>query len=216
MLKAILLLITLLALPLITARPSYAAVRCEAQYGGGEVCVKTGQLQINKEVFDPDQKKFIDNLGISSHKFVPGEEVTFKLKIKNVGDATFNKVQVTDNLPPHLERVTGDTSFEITNLTSGATEERDIKTRVVKADQFPNGKSIICEVNVAEAVSGGERDKDTAQVCLQAKVLGAVVPKALPKAGSENWLIAAVSIILLAIGSYLIRYSYRWYGEGVK
>lgn len=209
MFKTILLLITLLALPLLTAKVSYAAVRCEAQYGGGEVCVKTGQLQIDKEVFDPDQKKFVDNLGISSHKFTPSEEVTFKLKIKNVGDATFNKVQVTDILPAHLERVSGETSFEIKDLTAGKTEEKEIKAKVVKVDKFPEGKSLICEVNVAEVKSGDEKDKDTSQVCLQAKVLGAAVPKVLPKAGAENWIIAFGSIVVLTIGSYLIRFKVR-------
>ena len=199
------LIFLLLILTATTAKPSYAAVRCEAQYGGGEVCVKTGQLQIDKEVFDPEAKKFVDNLGISSHKFVPGEELLFKLKVKNVGDATFDKVQVSDTLPGHLELVSGNTSFEITGLTSGKTEEREIKSRVVKADKFPDGKSIICEVNVAEVVSGGERDKDTSQVCLQAKVLGVSVPKVLPKAGSENWIIAFGSILALTIGSYLVR-----------
>ena len=205
MFKTILLLTTLLVLPLITAQPASAAVRCEAQYGGGEVCVKTGQLQIDKEVFDPNQKKFVDNLGISSYKFTPGAEVIFKLKIKNVGDATFEKVEVNDTLPAHLERLSGDTSFEIKDLTAGKTEEREIKTKVVKTDKFPEGKSIICEVNIAEVVSGGERDKDTSQVCLQAKVLGATVPKVLPEAGSESWLIALGSILALTIGSYLVR-----------
>lgn len=216
MFKRIIFAITFLLLPIITAGSSYAAVRCEAQYGGGEVCVKTGQLQIDKEVFDPEQKKFVDNLGISSHKFGPGGEVIFKLKIKNVGDSAFDKVQVTDTLPVHLERVTGDTSFEIKDLTAGETEEREVKAKIVAADKFPSEKSLICEVNIAEVVSGGERDKDTAQVCLDKKVLGAAIPKVLPKAGSNSWIIAAVSIIFLAIGSYVTRYSRRWYGEEVK
>lgn len=209
MFKVILFIISLLIFPAITVRPSYAAVRCEAQYGGGEVCVKTGQLQIDKEVWDSDQKKFVDNLGISSHKFVPGEEIIFKLKMKNVGDTTFDKVEVTDTLPAHLERLSGDTSFEIKDLTAGETEEKEIKAKVVKVDSFPEGKSIICEVNVAEVKSGDEKDKDTSQVCLQAKVLGAAVPKVLPKAGAESWIIAMVSIIVLTIGSYLIRFKVR-------
>jgi hypothetical protein len=75
---------------------TFAAVRCETQYGGGETCVRTGELQINKEVWDSDNNQFVDNLNLSSHRFAPGDEVIFKLKIKNVGDATFDTVHVKD------------------------------------------------------------------------------------------------------------------------
>lgn len=211
--KKILLFNSLLLFPLfvfLAATPVSAAVRCETQYGGGEVCVKTGQLQINKEVWDPDAGKFVDNLGISSRRFTPGEEITFRLSIKNVGDSAFDKVQVTDSLPQHLELVSGNTSFDIKNLTVGNTQSVEIKARVVSADKLPSDKSIICEVNSAEAVSGGERDRDTAQVCLEKEVAGkGGGPVVLPKSGGQNWIIAFGSLFALAIGAYLVRFKVR-------
>lgn len=215
--KKIAILVSLLLVPLflVTARLALASVRCEKQYGGGEICVKTGQLQINKEVWDPDGKKFVDNLGISSRRFAPGEEITFRLSTKNVGDATFDKVQVIDSLPQHLELVSGNTSFDINNLTVGNTQSAEIKARVVSADKLPSDKSIICEVNSAEVVSGAERDRDTAQVCLEKQVFGiGGGPKVLPKAGAENWLIALGSIFALAIGAYVMKTSKRWQERG--
>lgn len=211
-------IIFLLVAPLLTPKLISAAVRCETQYGGGEVCVKTGQLQIDKEVLDPQNQKFVDNLGITSWKFTSGDEITFKLRIKNVGDATFDKVEVTDTLPDFLERTSGDLNFEIKDLTPGETEEREFKTRVVSADKFPADKSVVCVVNAAEARSGDERDRDTAQVCLEKKVLG--IAK-LPKVGPENstWVILG-SIILGLLGlafinksNYLKQISSRKGGE---
>lgn len=191
-----------LLLLLLSVRLALAAVRCETQYGGGQVCVTTGELQINKKVLDPQSGTFIDNLGLNSRRFGPGDEITFRLEIKNVGDATFSKVTVTDSLPPHLELVLGNLTFDITDLTPGETETRDIRVRVVGVDKFPGDKSLICEVNAVEVRGGNQQDRDTAQVCLEKKVAAEVMPKRLPKAGIEDWVIPG--FLSLAIGGLLI------------
>ncbi|MBI1919088.1 hypothetical protein HYS29_00675, partial [Candidatus Microgenomates bacterium] len=151
-------------------KPSLAAVRCETQYGGKEVCIRTGKLQVNKEVFDPRNKKFVDNLGLNDHKFSPGEQVTFKIKVKNVGDNTFDAINVLDILPDLL-KTDGNPQFQIKDLKVGEEKEQEIKVKVAGADKFPRDKSVVCVVNVAEAVSGEDKDRDTAQVCLERKVL---------------------------------------------
>ncbi len=191
----------------LVADPVFAAVRCEVQYGGQEVCVRTGQLQIDKEVFDPQNKKFVDNLGINDYRFSPGEEVTFKLKIKNVGDATFDLVNVMDTIPNMFESP-GGLSFQLKDLKAGEEREKDIKAKVVASDKFPVDKSVLCVVNVGEAVSGDNKDRDTAQVCLERKVLGKGVPQVLPPTGPENWLvILGGSLLSLITGVYLLKLS---------
>ncbi len=187
---------------LLTAKGVFAAVRCETQYGGGQVCVKTGQIQIDKKVKNPQNGSFVDNLFLSDYKFAPGEEVTFKLAIKNVGDETFGKVEVKDALPEYFEKTSGDLSFTLDNLTTGKTEEREIKAKVVS---LPNDKTTICVVNTAEAWSGDERDKDTAQVCLEKKVLAAA-----PTTGPENLLFLLAGSLLSALGGLtLVKFSTR-------
>lgn len=188
--------------------PAFAAVRCETQYGGGQVCVTTGALQINKEVFDPRNNKFVDNLGINDHRFSPGEEVTFRLKIKNVGDATFGKVTVSDTLPSMLELSSGAKDFELSDLTPGETEEREFKAKAVSSDKFPNDKNLVCVVNAAEVTRGDQRDKDTAQLCLEKKV-EALAPKALPPTGPEVGILALVSTALAGAGLYLLKFKAR-------
>lgn len=181
---------------LLTAKSTLAAVRCETQYGGSEVCVRTGQLQIDKEVWNPDTEKFVDNLGLSDHKFLPGDEIVFKLKIKNVGDNTFSKVEVRDYLPELINLTNGDISFDINDFHPGDVNEYEIKTKVVDANQFPSNKSVVCEVNTAETWSGDERDKDTAQVCLTTNVLGVTV---LPKTGPAEIGLMAFGLLFLVL-----------------
>lgn len=181
-------------------KPAQAAVRCETQYGG-EVCVKTGELQIDKEVWHPGKQEFWDNLYLTTYIFGSGEEITFRLKIKNVGDEKFDEVKVEDRLPSYVELVSGELSFTIKDLEPDETEEREIKVRVVSLDQLPESR--ICDVNTVEVWADDEHDKDTAQVCIEEKVLGvAELPPTGPKYGL---IILLVSLINAIIGFYLIR-----------
>lgn len=194
---------------LASIKPVLAAVRCETQYGGREVCVRTGQLQVDKEVFNPQEKKFVDNLGLNDYKFSPGEEVAFKIKVKNVGDAPLSGVNVMDTLPSLLNSSGGSPFFQIKELKVGETKEQEIKVRVVSADKFPGDKSIVCVVNAAQAVSGEDKDRDTTQLCLERKLpLEKGAPAVLPPTGPEHWLAVIISSILVGTtGIYLIRVS---------
>jgi len=201
--KPIIILAFLIALVSAT-KPIWAAVRCETYYEG-EVCVRTGELQMDKEVWDVEDGLFVDNMGLTDYKFAPGEEITFKLKIKNVGDKTFDKVYVKDTLPGYLELISGDLEFEIDDLSPGETEEREFKVRVVSADKFPDGTTI-CDKNTAEVWSGDERDKDMAQICMEEKVLGV---KVLPPTGPEKGLLILLSSGLFGfLGFYLLKFSH--------
>lgn len=191
---------------LLTVSPVFAAVRCEMQYGGRENCVRTGQLQIDKKVFDPKNKKFVDNLGINDYHFSPGEETTFKLKVKNIGDETFNQINVVDTLPSFLASSGSSLFFKIKDLKAGETRELEVKARVISANNFPTSKNLICVINTAEAAAGNEKDRDTAQLCLERKVLGKGFPTVLPPTGPENWLaILGGSLLSLIAGAYLIK-----------
>lgn len=178
-----------------------ASVRCETQYGGGEICVRTGELQLDKKVWNRNSNSFVDNMGLSDHVFVAGEEVTFRIKVKNVGDQAFDHVYVKDVLPNYLYLSAGSLEYTIDDLVPGEIDEREIKARVVNANQLPNMSSI-CPVNLAEARSHGEYDKDTAQLCIQNKVLGSKPPvKHIPQTGPDMLLLALPGVA--GVGFYL-------------
>jgi len=157
---------------LISSQSSLAAVRCETQYGGGEVCVRTGELQIDKEICNPpllDDKykdcdsatdEFIDNFGIDGRRFWSNEEVVFKLKVKNVGDDTIFNIKVTDTLPAYLFFTGGsESSYSIDKLNPGESWEKIITTRVVAESQLPKEQSLVCVVNTGEVENGDEHDR---------------------------------------------------------
>lgn len=181
------------------AEQAKADVRCESQYGGGQVCVTTGQLQINKKVFDSNSNQFVDNLGLSSRRFASGDEITFSIEVKNTGSATINNVNVADILPSHLQLSSGDLNFNLGNLTGGQSITREIKTKVVDSSDL--SANTICEVNTAQVTADNSMsDKDTTQVCLgKAGVL--------PQAGPENWFIIPFLSLVAIGGGLLIRFN---------
>lgn len=199
------------------AKTSFAAVRCETQYGGGEICVTTGQLQINKQICVTDKgddgkyKKcdikgdsFKDNL-FMDHAFTTSDFITFKLMITNVGDNTLHNVNVTDILPDFLF-FTGNTpeSFHFDTLNPGVTETEYIEVRVVSESDLKVKSD--CDVNTAEATSdGNQHDKDTAKLCVIKQVLGV---KQLPKTGpSDTFLILSLSTLAGLAGIVLVKFS---------
>lgn len=187
------------------SQPAYAAVRCETQYGGTQVCVTTGQLQVNKEVFDPQNKKYVDNLGINDYKFSPGELISFRISIKNVGDATLGNVAVAD-IPQagFLDLATGASNFNLTNLAPGETRQQELKFRVADASKLPQN-NVICLINAAEATADNSRDRDTTQICLERQVLGKGVVE-IPKTGLPPvaWIASGLFLIM---GFQLRRFS---------
>lgn len=192
---------------LVFASPSLAAVRCETQYGGNEVCVTTGELQIDKEVLDPrNSGVYRDNLFLTDYQFKTSENVTFKLKVKNVGDNTLNNVRVYDNLPSFLF-FTGETAHEFTieHLNPGDSQEFEVKTRVVAESQLEADR--ICGVNTAEVwADDDQHDKDTSEVCATKKVLGV---STLPETGNNTlFFVFGVSLVIAMFGFALI-----WLGK---
>lgn len=161
------------------------------QYGSTTTCVPT-DLTINKEVAKPvvNEKgvsvssEFVENLGTGDYLFKPGNEVLYRLTIKNASGETFNPVTVHDVLPSYLTFVAGpgtydkDTrtlTFELANMIAGETRQVEILAKVL---DYSNDKSVFCVENKADAAAAGRYDEDTAQICLGTNVLGSTLPVA--------------------------------------
>lgn len=203
-LSTILIVAALFLVLSLAAKPARAIVRCDNQYE--EVCREI-RLEIDKEVWDPYDERFEENLFLDAENYVfgPGEIIRFKIKVTNVGDETFNKVYVKDYLPDYLVHESGDLSYEIDNLEPGETDIKEFEAKVVSSDKFPDNTTI-CEDNRAKAWSGDESNENTAKICLREKVLGV---EELPPTGPENWfIILSFSLLAGLVGVFLRKFSY--------
>src|SRR5260221_14701623 len=96
--------------------PSVFADTCTTQYGGTTTCVPT-DLTINKQVKNPINNVFVENLTTTDATFAPGREVLYRLTIKNNSGQTFNPVNVKDILPPYLIFVSGPGTYDSATRT---------------------------------------------------------------------------------------------------
>lgn len=214
--KILALVIVVAALLVLPVKVALAQEACETTYGGyGSVC-KEGVVSLDKLVWDASQGIWVDNLG-TGDAFRAGNEVTFRLKITNTGDFKIDTVFVKDDLPKYVEYVSGPQAddirnvkydsgnrrltFELTDLAVGETREIDFKVRIVGEGDLP---SSACVVNVAEAEANGEKDSDTAQICVTkpGQVLGAVYPETGP---SQLQLLFLEALGFAIVGTLFIR-----------
>ena len=178
-----------------------------SQYGEIEI---NKEISLDKKVKNPNTNDWVDNLFASDYKFKPGQEIEFKINIKNVGNKDLDKVEYRDTLPAYLTLVDGSLSSSWENFKVDETKEIWFKAKVVESKDLPNDSGLYCVVNTAYAwIEGGQSEKDTAQVCIEKKVLGFVAGQ-LPEAGPTSnllWLFGAGIIGLT--GFVLIRKSYN-------
>lgn len=162
---------------------------------------KTPPAQIDKKIFNPARDTYVDNMDESEHHFASQEIVTFRIIIKNTGEAVFNSVSVTDVFPAFITFLSGIGRFENGKLTidagdlePDASQEFIIRGQVPQDDQLPADKAVICTENKVEMRSQQEAilASDTTGLCIEHKVLGVKTPpkEELPATGSTGLLLA--------------------------
>ena len=171
------------------------------QYGGQPAPVQT--ILIDKMVGKPSAPtkggvvtiQYVDNLTPSDPRFSPGQEVMFKIKVKNTSNVTLNNVTVKDYVPAYIEPVEGPGTFDSTNrvitwdagsFAPGEEKTYFIKMQLSSQDKMPANKGLFCLTNKGQVYNGYASDDDSAQFCVEKTVVGVTVA---PKAGPEMGLI---------------------------
>lgn len=167
--------------------PAFADIVCQPIYGGGQTCVQSDPIVIDKKVGLPNTKgglatQFVDNLGPTDTKFAPGQVITFQLQITNTGNTTLAKVLVEDILPREVRDIAGPGSinekvikFDVLNLNPNETRTVTISGVIVSAQELPAEQSIICTINQAKATENNQTSMDNAQFCIQKVAVGGPV-----------------------------------------
>jgi|WetSurMetagenome_2_1015567.scaffolds.fasta_scaffold01042_6 uncharacterized repeat protein (TIGR01451 family) len=178
--KAYLSILFLALIYFIVPLKAYADTSCQAIYGGGQTCVTTGNISINKSVLNPQTNQFVDNLNINDPHFQPGFLVTFKIAVTNTGNATISRINVIDAFPQYIAFSSGSgnfdsnartLTFEVDKLAANETRNFTILGKVVDASQIPIDQSgTVCVVNQATATNkdnSSQVSQDYAQFCIE-------------------------------------------------
>lgn len=183
-----------------------------AQYGQYGQPAPSFSILIDKMVGKPAFNKgatsydYVDNLSPTDPRFRPGQEIFFKIKVKNTSSVKLTNVTVKDYVPSYLEPIEGPGNWDATSRTItwnagdfAADEEKVyyIKMQIYPQDKLPADKGLFCLVNKAGAYNQAS-DEDTSQFCIEKEVLGvAKVPAAGPEFGI---LLMAGNLLGLAFG----------------
>lgn len=178
-LKSLLILsIIAFAFPLKT----YADTSCQPIYGGGQSCITTNNIVIDKTVLNPQTNQFVNNLSINDPKYQPGFIATFQISITNTGNNNISRIDVKDIFPQYVSFSAGagtfnantnTLSFSLDNLAPNETRKYNIVGRVFKAEQLPGAMgSVVCAVNQTIAIINNNNvGQDNAQFCIQKTVV---------------------------------------------
>lgn len=194
-----------------------------AQYGCppyGAECPPASKIVVDKTVRDPRAKGdvYVDNLTIADYKFAPGEDVIFKITIKNTGDRDVENIEAVDLIPVlnDVLLASGDTRSSIREITksfgtlkSGETKTWYIRTRVKGAESIPAG-TVCGDPKAINRVTVHAKDmpdtSDTSSFCIQKTVLGTTKQ---PETGAEMYLIATALAGLVGVGFVGNKFSYK-------
>lgn len=172
----------------------------------------TSSLIIDKKIQHPQTGELLDTLSSSSVTFLPGQEVTFRIEVKNTGNTDLWNVQATDKLPDYVVFITGPGTYDsgsrsvnwiIDKIAPGETKQYFIKVKVKNADQLPN-LSLTCITNFTEARRDNLVAQDTATFCIQSKVLGVV--KVLPRTGVSLFdILLGMTVVSAGLSIFFIK-----------
>jgi len=172
-------------------------------------------LTIDKMVGKPYATKggvtdveYVDNLSASDVRFKPGDEVWFKIKVKNTSNTDISTVVFYDYVPEYLEPVEGPGTYDKATRTityqagDFSTDEEKIfylKMKINDQVNLPADKGLFCFSNKAKVVKGtSAADEDTAQLCVEKTVTpGTTTPSAGPEYGL---ILLASQFVLLGAG----------------
>ncbi len=192
-LKSIMTVVAIVASLSIASGKVYA----DGQYG--KDIIKNKSFRIEKEVRIKDEGSYEDKLILTKSDW--DEVIEFRIRIKNVGEVTTDKMKMEDFLPSELKLVKEDGLTEHWDgFEPGETKTYKIEARI-KDSELDRENFDKCVVNKAEVRYDGKFEgADTATVCYGDRTV-----TELPETGFEEVLIPLG--LGLIVASYVIKKS---------
>lgn len=186
-----------------------------ASYGQYDGETYDYSILIDKTVAIPNSENtnsgsYVDNLSPSDSRFHAGNDVWFKIRVKNTSDRTLTAVVVKDFVPTYILPLEGPGTWDLDNRVItwnagdfSADEEKTyyVKMRVYDLSMLPSDKGLFCITNTVEARNNVAYDDDSSQICIEKTVSGVTkVPSAGPEMGMG---LVALEMLGLGAGIYL-------------
>lgn len=193
---------------------------CATQYGGD---CPTQEIKLTKSVKNPKTGTFVPALQNTDNKFTPGQAVTFRIVVKNLGSDPISKITVKDIFPDFVSFTSGPgkfdnntktLTFDITSLDTNEEWEAIVKGKIAGENTLPADQGITCVVNHAETTLNGKLSTDDVPFCIEKQVLPGTTKgglKVFPAPKSEKTpptgpeLLALAGLLPAALAGFALR-----------
>lgn len=204
---------------LVSAQPAGAQQYNQyGQYGqyGTKPTTPGQQILIDKLVAQPGTANgkggefvavYKDNLLLSDPRYAPGDQVVFKVVVKNVSGTTLKNIVVKDTIPAYVEPMVGPGTYDaktrtvtytIAELKPNEENVQYMKMQIFPQNKLPANESVIKQLNNVEVRVNTLQDTDSSQFFTEKQAIGV---NEVPKTGPELGLaFLAVQGLGLAIG----------------
>lgn len=192
--------------------PKAFAQSCTNSYGSTVEC-PPNHLVVNKTVRHPtNMTLFVENLTSNDTAYSPLDTVEYDIAVSNTSNVDYSQVTVSDTLPNYLtfsggpgtyNSTTRVLTFTLQNVRAGTTIHTRFTAKIAATNAFPAANDITCDIQNYVRVTGpdGQTDDDTANLCVQTKVLGATT---LPVAGFSDFASTLPFAAAAAMGALLL------------
>lgn len=155
---------------------------CTPIYGGGQSCLQIEELSVDLQVKNPQTNTYVTSIPASGPTMNPGQEVNYKITIKNTVNRQLSNITVTVVFPQLVNYASGtgkfDTktrklSFPIETLKANESKVFTINGKVLTKDKITS-QSVVCSFTQAIASFDRKTSQDNTQFCInpQGNVVG--------------------------------------------
>lgn len=181
--------------------PKSVFAKCEQEYGGGETCIYNKSFNIDKQVRLEGDDDWEDKVtGVEE-----GDEIEFRIRVKNTGEITVDDMKMKDSLPDGLKKISGDLTEEWDDFEPGETKTFRITVEVEDEEFDRDSPFSDCYVNEARVYFDGEEEgKAEAAVCITGDEI-----TELPETGADATLLMTIAgLSSLGLGIVLKKESF--------
>ena len=155
---------------------SYGVQNCQPIYGGGETCVTSNKILINKTIKNPQTGMYVDNLSLNDVRYSANQPISFQLTVTNTGNNSIPVATVSDSFPNYITNITGPGTFDsknktltfsVNNLNINESRTYTLSGKIVSGGKLPSNQNVVCLLNQASASVGSETSTDNSQFCVE-------------------------------------------------
>ncbi len=170
------------------------------------------QIIVDKKVRPINDDTFYDNIDPGKKTFIDGEQLEFKITVKNTGEQILYNIEVKDILPQYLtllffpgvyNKTDNNLVTKIDQLNPGESKDFYIRANISSVPKSTVEGKKWQQINKATATTDSISDSDQSQYFISGKLI--------PATGDEDLMTKTMGLLLVSVTAFGLRKLARGY-----